>query len=142
MDRWISFTPTDSPYASVAANVTTGSAWGNPSVSPSDGLAHTPESVTGLSTANGGFVQSVEYSLHGTSKAANASYSGREAISFSATDPHLPNRLTEQLSGTVNQQSSTEEVKVTFSRWGEPVSVTAPTVSTPYSSLPGSTTST
>ncbi|MGD0394528.1 MAG: hypothetical protein ABSC41_18020 [Acidimicrobiales bacterium] len=142
VDRWIAFTPSDSPYSSVAADVTTATTWNDPAESPTDGLPHTPESVTGLSNVNGESVQSVGYSLDGTSKAADASYSGTETISFFATNPHLPTHLTEQLSGTANQQATTANVEVTFSRWGEPVTVTAPTASIPYSTLPSSTTST
>ena len=140
VNRWIAFRPSDTPYDSVAADVTTETTWNNPSESPTDDLPQTPESVTGLSTLNGQSVQSVRYSLHGTSKAANASYSGTETMSFSATDPHLPTDLTEQLSGMANQQTSTESVQVTFTQWGEPVSVAAPTASIPYSTLPSSET--
>jgi hypothetical protein len=140
--RWIAFAPTDSPYSSIAAGVTTGSTWGNSSVSPSDLLPHTPVSVSNVSTFNGVSVQSVQYSLHGTNQAAHATYSGSEAILFSAAKPHLPANLTEQLSLTANHQPSHEVLKVTFSRWGEPVTVTAPTDSIPYSTLPAPTTPT
>jgi hypothetical protein len=136
VNRWISFKPADSPYTAVAADVTTDTTWNDPSVSPTDGLPQTPESVTGPSTLNGESVQSVQYSLRGTSKAANASYSGTETIFFSANDPHLPSYLAENLSGTANQQSSAETVKVTFSRWGQSINVAAPTGSIPYSTLP------
>ena len=137
VNRWISFTSSDSPYSSVAADVTMETTWNNPSESPTDGLPHTPESVSGVSTLNGRSVQSVRYSLHGTTKAASASYSGTETIFFSTTGPHLPTQLTGQLSGAINQQSTSETLKVTFSRWGEPVSITTPTGSIPYSTLPG-----
>ena len=136
VNRWISFTSSDSPYSSVAADVTMDTTWNNPSDSPTDGSPHTPESVSGVSTLNGQFVQSVRYSLHGTSN-AGASYSGTETISFSATGPHLPTQLTGQLSATINRQSASETVKATFSRWGQPVSVTAPIGSIPYATLPG-----
>lgn len=140
--RWIAFSPTDAPFTSVAADVTTGSTWGNPSVSPTDELPHTPESVSNLSTSNGQSVQSVQYALHGTNGAAHVSYSGSEAILFSAAHPHLPVNLTEQLSLTANHQSSNEVVKVTYSRWGEPVTVASPPDSIPFSTLPAPTTST
>ncbi|MHB1712144.1 MAG: hypothetical protein ACYCV7_12185 [Acidimicrobiales bacterium] len=137
VNRWIAFTPSDPPYQAVAADVTMRSTWNNRSVSPADGLPQTPESVSGLLTLNGEPMQSVRYSLHGTNRASTASYSGTETIFFSATDPHLPSYLTEQLSGTASQKSSTDTADVTFSRWGEPVSVAAPTGSIPYSTLPG-----
>ena len=139
VNRWIGFAPTDSPYGAVAADVTVGTTWNNPSVSPTDDLPQTPEAVSGVSSLGGRSVQSVRYSLHGTNKASNASYSGTETISFSATDPHLPSSLTEQISGTSHQQSSTERVRMTFSGWGEAVSVTAPTGSIPFSTIPGPT---
>ena len=137
VNRWISFTSSDSSYASVAADVTMETTWSNPSESSTDGLPHTPVSVSGVSTLNGQSVQSVRYSLHGNSKAASASYSGTETIFFSANGPHLPTQLTGQLSGAINQQSTSETVEATFSRWGQPVSITAPTGSIPYSTLPG-----
>ncbi len=134
--RWIAFTPADAPYRSVAADVTTGSTWGNPSLSPTDDLPHVPVSLSALSTVNGQSVQSVHYSLHGSNRAANASYSGSESILFSAAQPRLPSSLTEQVSGTVDHQSSTEVVKVSFSRWGEPVALAAPTDTIAFSTLP------
>lgn len=142
VDRWLSFKPSDAPYDSVAADVTTGSTWGNPATSPTEGLPQTPESVSGLSTVNGAPAQSVIYSLHGANAAASASYSGSETITFSAAGPHLPRSLTEQLSATSGQQSGSESNDVTFSRWGEAVDVTAPAGSIPYSTLPTPTATT
>jgi hypothetical protein len=135
-DRWIEFTASDSPYSAIAADLTTGSTWGNPSNSPSNGLPHTPESVTPVSTMNGQSVQSVLYSQNGSEKATNGSYTGTETIVFAASEPHLPSYATEQLSGTVNGQPSTSSDRVTFSQWGEPVTLTAPTGAIPYSALP------
>jgi hypothetical protein len=141
VNRWIAFAPADAPYRSVAADVTSGTTWNDPSESPTDDLPQTPRSVSGLSTWNGTSVQSVQYSLSGTSKTANASYSGTESITFSATDPHLPNHLAEQLSGTSNNQTSSENVNVAFSQWGESVAVAVPAGSIPFSSLPAPVTS-
>ncbi|MGH9079858.1 MAG: hypothetical protein ACRDYE_07270 [Acidimicrobiales bacterium] len=135
-NRWIEFTASDAPYSSVAADLTTGSTWGDPSKSPGNGLSHSARSVTAVSTLNGRSVQSIGYSIHGSSKTAGSSYTGREQISFAATAPHLPYYLTGHLSGTVNQQPSTEDDKVTFGRWGEAVHVAAPAGAIPYSSLP------
>jgi hypothetical protein len=142
VDKWISFTPSDSPYTAVAADVTTETTWSNPSESPTDGLPHTPVSVSGVSTLKGESVQSVLYSLHGTDKATNSSYSGTETIFFLAASPHLPTSITEHLSGTTNQQPSIDNAAVTFSQWGDPVDVSAPAGSIPFSTLPGSTTTT
>ena len=140
--RWIAISPSESPYSSVAADVTTGSTWGNPSLSPTDGLPHTPESVSSVTTFKGEPVQSVQYAIHATNEAAHATASGSETIVFSAAHPHLPVSLTETLSGTANAQTSNEVLKATFSRWGESVSVTPPTDSIPYSTLPAPATST
>ena len=135
--RWISFTPSDAPYSSVAADVTTETTWNDPSDSPGNGLPATPVSVSGVYTLNGQSVQSVRYSIRGITKTSNASESGSETMVFSASDPHLPIYGTDQLSGTTGQQTASESDKVTFTQWGTPVSVTAPTGSIPYSTLPG-----
>ncbi len=135
--RWISFTPSDAPYSSVAADVTTETTWNDPSDSPGNGLPATPVSVSGVYTLNGQSVQSVRYSIRGTGKTSDASESGGETMVFSASDPHLPIYGTDQLSGTTGQQTASENDKVTFTQWGVPVSVTAPTGSIPYSTLPG-----
>jgi hypothetical protein len=134
VNRWIAFSQSDPLYGAVSGGVTIGSIWGDPSESPSDQLPQHPDSVSDLSTLSGIPQQSVGYSLHGTSQAA--SYSGTEMIAFSANEPHLPSLLTEHLSGTTKQGSSTESDRVTFSQWGEPVTVQAPSTSVPYSTLP------
>jgi len=136
VNQWIAFTPSDSPYRAVAADVTTETTWNDPALSTTDKLPQTPVSVSGISTLDGQSVQTVQYSLHGISSAANASYTGTETISFAATEPHLPHVITEQLSGTTSQGPSTERAQVTFTQWGEPVNVNAPSGSIPYSALP------
>jgi hypothetical protein len=123
-------------YQAVAANVTIGSIWSDPSKSPTDQLPQNPESVSGLSTLNGIPVESVRYSLHGADKATKASYSGTETIAFSADEPHLPSLLTEHISGSSTQGAATDTNRVTFSHWGETVNVQAPTSSIPFSVLP------
>jgi hypothetical protein len=135
-NRWISFAPSDAPYQATAADVTTETTWNNSSTSMTDELPQTPVSVSGVFTQDGNPVQSVTYSLRGSDSATHASYSGMEMATFAATDPHLPSGITEQLTGTANGQASTETSHVTFSQWGESVSVQAPTGSIPYSSLP------
>jgi hypothetical protein len=139
VNRWIAFSPTDSLYSSIAADVTTGSTWGKPSLSPTDGLPHTPLSVSAVS---GQPLQSLRYSIRGTNRAANASYTGSESIAFSAVSPHLPSTLTEQVSGVVAHQSSSEVLKETFSHWGESVAIAAPTDTVPFSALPAPSTTT
>jgi hypothetical protein len=47
--------------------------------------------------------------------------------------PHLPVRYTQHNTQTGGQGTS----RVTFSRWGEPVTVTAPTGAVAYSTLGG-----
>jgi hypothetical protein len=139
-NRWIGFTSSDGPYSAISADVTTGSTWGNPTVSPSNGMPHIPESVTGITTLNGQSVQSVVYAQSGTSRSSDTSYTGTETITFATAAPHLPVSLTERLSGTTEQQTATSTVNVAFSRWGEPVNVTVPTGAIPYSSLVGTST--
>ncbi len=140
VNRWIEFTPSDAPYTAVAANVTSRSTWGDASQSPTDGLPTTPRSVSPIATMNGQSVQHVDYSMQGASKAGGSTYVGTERIYFDANGPHVPYYLGEQLSGTTGQAHATENVSVTFSRWGENVTVTAPTGAIPYSSLPPSPT--
>ena len=135
-NEWISFARTDSMYLAIASDVTDGSIWANQSLSPSDGLPQTPQSVSSLSTLNGMPVQSVRYSLHGTSQAEHLSYNGTESILFSATQHHLPNSLTERLAAATPQGNVTATDRTTFSHWGETVNVHAPASSTPFSSLP------
>jgi hypothetical protein len=136
VNTWIAFKPSDSLYSAVSSGVTVGSIWGNSSESPTDGLPKTPASVTGISTLNGMPVESVNYSLNGKEQASNTSYSGTESIIFSATDPHLPNFLTEHMSASSTQGKSTGTVRLTFSKWGAPVNVQAPSSSIPFSTLP------
>jgi hypothetical protein len=136
VDRWIAFSPSDSLYRTVAAGVTVGSIWGDASESPTDQLPQHPESVSGLSTSGGMPVESVRYALHGFDRASSTSYTGTEVITFSADASHLPNVVTEHLSGTTTQGASTATDRVTFDHWGERVSVQSPTASIPVSTLP------
>jgi hypothetical protein len=135
VNRWIQFGPSDAPYQAVAANVTSGSVWDDSSRSPTDQLPQTPQSVGTVSTLDGRSVQSVTYSLHGTSS-TNTSYAGTERIFFASSSPYLPYKITEQLSGTSNREPSIDTGTVTFSQWGEVVRVTAPLGAVTYSSLP------
>jgi hypothetical protein len=139
VDRWISLAPTDAPYKAVAADVTSETTWDDPATSVTDALPQQPASVSGLFMLNGRSVQSVIYLLQGSDGQTGASYAGTEIAIFAATDPHLPSVINEHLSGTVDQQPSTEGSRVSFSRWGELVSVKPPTQSIPYSSLPPAT---
>jgi hypothetical protein len=136
VDKWIAFSPTDSLYSTVAADVTTESIWGDSSSSPTDQLPQSPASVSGLSTSDGRTVQTVQYLLHGTNQTTKASFSGTEAITFLADQPHLPTALTEHLAGKSTQGASTVTDRVTFSQWGEHVNVQAPTTSIPFPDLP------
>jgi hypothetical protein len=139
-NRWMSFVSSDVPYKAIAADVTSETTWSDPSSSVTDQLPQTPVAASGLFTLNGTSVQSVTYSLHGSSTTSDASYTGTETAIFSATTPHVPAVVTEHLSGTADQQASTSATRVTFSQWGASVSVKAPTGSIPYSSLPQPTT--
>jgi hypothetical protein len=136
VERWIAFSPSDSLYRNVAAGVTIGLIWGNSSESPTDQLPQHPDSVSGPSTSGGMPVESVHYALHGFDQAASTSYTGTEVITFSADAPHLPNIVTEHLSGTTPHGASTATDRETFDQWGEHVSVQAPSASIPISTLP------
>jgi hypothetical protein len=136
-NRWIEITPSEAPYQAVAAGVTTGSVWGNPSQSPTDTLSHVPATVSPVFTSNGGSVQSVGYSMHGAAQGSGVgSYSGTEHITFHAGAPYVPYSLTEHLTGTANGMPSTSNSTVTFSNWGKAVQVVAPVGAIPFSSLP------
>ncbi len=106
VNQWIAFGPSESLYKAVAADVTTETTWNNSSVSPTDQLPQTPESVSGLSTLDGESAQTVRYSLEGNDTTADTTYTGSESITFAATEPHLPLVVTERLSGMVGQQAS------------------------------------
>ncbi len=136
--RWISFTDADHAYRAIAADVTTETTWNDVSISPTDGLQQTPQSISGVWSLNGKPVQSVRYSID--TSAAGASASGSETIDFSATQPHLPIEIHEQVSGTAKSESASGTTTVTFSRWGTPPEVVAPTGSIPFSSIPPPTT--
>jgi hypothetical protein len=136
-NRWIALTPSDAPYKGVAEGVTSGSDWDDASHSPVDSAAHTPQSVSPVATVNGRSLQTVTYSMSGAGQGSSGGrFAGHERIVFNATAPHVPYSVTQHLAGTADRSPATNDVVATFSNWGEPVSVTAPSGAIPFSSLP------
>lgn len=125
--RWISFVPNDSAYdyQQLVAGDTLGSALSEST--PSGRLTLTSQrsvdgqSVVGLSGGLGALTPS--------------GAKGTEILYVSTVAPYLPVEFV--LSGTYEGQAV--NTTLTFSDWGEPISVTAPSGATPESSISTST---
>ncbi len=137
-DKWISFTPNDSFYFSVADLVTAESFWGVPRNNPVDPLAQLPESVSGPFVMDGVSTQVVSYSIHDIVKSTNSSFLGSSTIRI-ATKSKLPSSCDVQTTGTYAGTPGSEDDAITFSQWGEAVPVNQPAGALPFSSLSAST---
>ena len=135
--KWISFTPKDPFYYSVADLVTAESFWGVPRNNPIQPLPQTPLSVSSPSVIDGRPMETVRYSIHDIVKSTNSSFIGSSRIAF-ATQNHLPRSCEVQTSGTDAGTPGSEVDSATFSRWGERVSVSQPAGALPFSSLSSS----
>jgi hypothetical protein len=123
--QWIELAPTDAPYATVYAAVTAPSAL-------ADNVTIAPDHELAPSTVAGQPVQTITGTITAVRVAGQViKPEGTATLAVRAGSPHLPVRYTQR--GTENGQSST--AGVSFSRWGEPVSLTAPTHPVAYSSL-------
>ena len=123
--QWISLAPGDLPYPSVYVAVTTRSAI-------KSNIAFTPRHESGKSKRAGYRVLGI------TGPMVNQVVSGQlerakgtANLYVTTSRPHLPVQYTEN--GTVNKVKSS--LVMTFSRWGEPVHVTAPKGAVTYDSL-------
>jgi hypothetical protein len=119
--QWISFKPGDPGYRQVVSGDTLPSALGE--ATPTGTLTLTP---TG--TVDGQQVVGVRGGLPADSASGAR---GSMTLYVSTAAPYLPVELVTQGSLAGQNASAT----VTFSRWRQPVSVTAPASATPFSSL-------
>jgi hypothetical protein len=137
---WIAIASDESPYEAVAALVTSESFWGNPQIEPMESLPATPSAVADRSTVDGRAVQSVTSTIHDSDPSTGISVNGTTELTFAADDPHLPLRSTGRTSSSGEGSTGTDRYTTTFSSWGEPVHITAPSGAVPYSSLPAPST--
>jgi hypothetical protein len=119
--QWISLAPSDNPYQSVYAAVTTKSAL-------DDTVTIAGKSVLSDVTVGRVTVIPVRGLL---TPVEQTPVTGTARLDVGSGRAHLPVRFT--ASGSVNNQQTT--VSVTFGRWGEAVPVSAPAGAVPYSSL-------
>jgi hypothetical protein len=127
--QWISLVPSDSPYASVYAAVTTHDAL-------SDNITFKPQHLASA-TVDGQNVQEVSGATTPVTVAGvTQKIKGTATLEVSAAT-HLPVRYRQ--SGTFQQQGQTVSLSIsmTFSDFGENVSETAPSGATAFSSLGG-----
>jgi len=123
--QWISLAPGDAPYQSVYVAVTTRSAL-------NANIAFAPRQQSGTSRRAGYRVLGItgpmsDQVVNGQTFKAK----GNADLYVTASRPHLPVEYTEN--GKINKIAS--KLDMTFSKWGEVVSVTAPTGAVPYASL-------
>ncbi len=122
---WISLAPSDGPYASVYAAVTTHSAL-------ADNIDFVPHRRLGTTVRSGTKVMGMtgpleDFKVAGvTQKAKGTAY-----LYVASAKPHLPVQYSER--GTISGQRSS--FTMTFGHWGEHVDVTAPTGAISYGSL-------
>lgn len=120
--RWISFTPSDQGYQDITAGDTLGSAL----------TEATPAGVLTLAKApnvDGQAVLAISGGLAPTE--ASGGTTGSQVLYVAETAPHLP--VEAVLHETQSGKSGT--ATISFSKWGEPVAVTAPSGAVPISSL-------
>jgi len=128
--QWISLSPSDTPYQSVYAAVTTHSAL-------ADNIDFAPHRRLAASVRSGHRVIGVtgpltDFTVAGqTQKAKGSAY-----LYVAASKPHLPLEYSER--GTIGGQKST--FTMSFGDWGRPITVSAPPGATPFSSLGSGTT--
>jgi hypothetical protein len=123
--QWISLAPGDVPYQSVYVAVTTNSAL-------HANIAFAPRQESSPTTRNGYRVLGITGPLTNMVVAGQTQEAkGTASLFVTRSRPHLPVEYTE--SGKIDKVKS--KLVMTFSRWGEAVSVTAPPNAVSYSSL-------
>jgi hypothetical protein len=128
--QWISLAPTDSPYGSVYAAVTAPAAL-------SDNIAFKPQQDLGTSIAHGRRVHGIAGAMTDVSANGQTLHAqGIAHLEVRAARSHLPVRYSER--GTINGQRT--DFVMAFSRWGEPVNISAPPGAVAWSSLGGGNT--
>jgi len=126
--RWISLAPSDAPYGPVYAAVTAPTAI-------ADNVVFRPKRETGITRFAGRRVIGVTGPMTNITVAGQTQVSkGTATLEVAAARPHLPARYTEN--GTIDNARTI--FSMTFSHWGEPLSVTAPTGAVSFASIPNS----
>ena len=124
--QWISLVPSDSPYDSVYAAVTTESALDDSvTIAAKAVLSDVTIGRTPVTPVRGVLTPVDQTQVTGTCR-----------LDVRSSKPHLPVRFTG--SGSVTDQSGNNQqttMSVTFGDWGEPVTVDAPSGAVAYSSL-------
>ena len=123
-NQWISLAPGDAPYASVYVAVTSASAL-------KANVAFRPHLELGTSSVSGHHVEGVSGPMTSITVAGQLLKAKGTAAMYVDTADHLPVRYTQH--GTINGQAST--LQIDFSKWGEPVSVTAPGGAVSFASI-------
>jgi len=130
--QWISLATTDAPYATVYAAVTAPSAL-------ADNITVVPQTLAATTALDGRRVQTVTGAIAKVKIAgATVAPKGTASLAVRATAPHLPVRYRErstQVSSGSSHRLGVSISTVTFSRWGESVSITAPTAAVAYATL-------
>ncbi|HYA67815.1 MAG TPA: hypothetical protein VED63_03690, partial [Acidimicrobiales bacterium] len=120
-EQWISLQPSDAPYQSVYAAVTTASALSDSvTISAQEQLAPTTVDATRVIPIEGALLPVDQTPTRGTAHLYVRARGSPLPVSFTA-------------SGVVSGQATT--FRTTFSEWGEPVVVQAPTGALAYSSV-------
>lgn len=127
--QWISLAPDDPPYQSVYVAVRTRSALNS-------NIAFVPHQEVGTSTRSGYHVLGIRGPMSNQIVNGQTQKAKGTAILYLTTShPHLPVEYTENGTITVGGQSAKGKLEMTFSRWGEAVTVNAPQGAVSYSSL-------
>jgi len=135
-NRWISFTPKDAPFQTIASLVLSTTFWTKPSQAPLDSLPQRPSSISRLSRVDGRSVESVTSTIDDVVKSTNSSFVGHSQVYFAANSPQLPYRMTDATTGTAAGSPFSQQDSATFSKWSENVKVVLPKGALAYSSLP------
>ena len=125
--QWIFLSPGDAPYQSVYAAVTAHSAL-------ADNIAFVPHRPLDPTTLSGRRVLGIAGPMTNVSVNGQTQKAKGSATFYVAASDHVPVRYSEQ--GKLDNQQSA--FTMTFSKWGEPVTVTAPQGAVSFASL-GST---
>jgi hypothetical protein len=123
--QWISLAPGDLPYQSVYVAVTTRSALNS-------NIAFAPHQLTGTERRVGYRVLGISGPM--TNQRVNGQLQrvkGTAHLYVTSSRPHLPVEYTEN--GKIDKVAS--KLVMTFSRWGEPIALTAPRGAITYASL-------
>lgn len=123
--QWISLAPGDAPYESVYVAVTTHSALNS-------NIAFTPHQESGASRRSGYRVIGITGPMNNVTVSGQIQRAkGTASLYVTSSIPHLPVEYTEN--GKISRVAS--KLDMTFSKWGEAITVSTPPGAAAYSSL-------